>query len=76
MLLAVASYPSPIQHRFILGLGLLIAFLVALIGLIVLGVNREELISRVANTVPNRFKLDRNLITSLLTYVVPLLGAV
>jgi hypothetical protein len=76
LLLAVVAYPSPIQHRFVLGLGLLIAFLAALVGLIVLGVNREELISRVANTAPNRLKLDRNLISSLLTYVLPLLGAV
>ena len=41
---------------------------------IVLGVNREELISRIANTQPNRFKLDSHLMSSLIGYIVPLVG--
>jgi hypothetical protein len=75
LLLAISSYPYPHQHRMMFGLGLLVAFLAVTIFRIVLGINREELISRISNTIPNRLKLDGQLMTNILTYVVPLVGA-
>ena len=32
------------------------------------------LLSRISNTTPNQFKLDSDLISSLVTYIVPILG--
>ena len=69
------QYPFPFQDLLIHGLGLLIAALVVMILVIVLGFNRDELISRISDTAPNRLKLDQTLVSGLLTYIVPLVGA-
>ena len=74
LLLAISSYPFPLQSRLLLGLGALILLIVLAVGMVALGVNRDELVSRVANTAPNKFKLDSRLLSSLMTYIVPLLG--
>ena len=74
LLLAVNSYPFPYQERLMLGIGLLIGALVVTILMIVVGFNRDELISRIANTAPNQTKLNPNLVGSFLTYIVPLVG--
>jgi hypothetical protein len=74
MLLAVSSFPFSFQDRLMLRLGLLIGVLVVMILVIVLGFNRNEVISRISNTSPNRFKIDQNLVGAIFTYVVPLLG--
>jgi hypothetical protein len=73
LLLAVNSYPFGFQDRLFFGLCLLIAYLAVIIVRIVLGINREELISRLANT-PQGFKFDTPLLSNLLTYIVPLVG--
>ena len=74
-LLAVSSYPFPWQGRLLSGMGALVLLMVLTITVIVFGVNRDEVISRVANTTPHRIKLDQPLMASLFTYIVPLLGA-
>ena len=74
-LLAVSSYPFPWQGRLLSGMGALVLLMVLTITVIVFGVNRDEVISRVANTTPHRIKLDQPLMTSVFTYIVPLLGA-
>ncbi len=74
LLMAVSSYPIPYQSQAIFGLKLLIALLAVVIGWIVVGLNRDELISRISNTTPNQLTLDGNLLSSLFTYVIPLLG--
>ena len=74
MLLAINSYPFPFQDRLMRGLGLLIVVIVVTTTAIVLGFNRDELISRISNTAPNQFKIDQSLMVRLFTYIVPLLG--
>jgi hypothetical protein len=39
-------------------------------------VNRDELLSRIAGSTPNRFNLDAGFIHSVFTYVVPTVGVV
>jgi hypothetical protein len=74
LLLAVNAYPFPYQDRMMLGLGILIAGLAATIMIIVVGFNRDEMVSRISKTAPNRLEIDGNLIGGLLTYILPLLG--
>ena len=75
LLLAVTSYPFDHQGFLMTMLVLLIIFVAAIIGSVLLGVNRDELISRVSGTTPGRFNFDGQLVTSLLTMIVPLIGA-
>ena len=75
LLLAVTSYPFDHQGFLMTVLVCLILLVAAIIGSVLLGVNRDELISRVSNTTPGRFKFDSHLITSLLTIIAPLIGA-
>jgi hypothetical protein len=75
LLLAVDSYPFGFQDRMIFGLFLLAAYLVLVIIRIIVGVGREELIRRIATTAEG-FKINTPLISSLLTYIVPLVGTV
>jgi hypothetical protein len=75
LLLAVTSYPFDHQGFLMTMLVLLIIFVAAIIGSVLLGVNRDELISRVSDTTPGRFNFDGQLVTSLLTMIVPLIGA-
>ncbi len=73
LLLAINSYPFPSQHRIGFFLAILISVAAWAILRLVIGINRDETISRVANTVAG-FKFDHNLATSMMGYVLPLLG--
>ncbi len=75
LLLAISSYPFPFQERLLLGMAVLMGTLAFMILMIVVGFNRDEMISRLSNTSPNRLKFDHQLVGSLLTYIVPLVGA-
>ena len=75
LLLAISSHPFPFQEGLLFGMGLLIGALVLMIFAIVVGFNRDELISRLSNTLPKKLKLDHNLMGGLLTYIIPLAGA-
>jgi hypothetical protein len=74
LLLAASSYPFPMQGRLMMGVSMLIVALVVAISNVVLGTNRDELISRISKTNPNRLSLDGPLVKNLVTYVVPLVG--
>jgi hypothetical protein len=73
LLLAVSSYPFGFQDRMMFGLTLLVAYLVLVIIRIIVGINREELIKRIASS-PQGWKLNTPLMSSLLKYVIPLVG--
>ena len=53
----------------------LIVFVGVVIGIVMLGVNRDELVSRVSDTTPGRLTLDSNFVGSFLTTFAPLAGA-
>ena len=53
----------------------LIVFVAWVVGSVLIGVNRDELISRVSDTTPGWLSFDSGFIHSLLTMMVPLLGA-
>jgi hypothetical protein len=75
LFLAVNSYPFPIQGHLLSYLCVLVVGIVLVVGFVLLEVNRDPVISRVANSIPNRLKLDQNLVMNLVTYIIPLLGA-
>jgi hypothetical protein len=75
LLFAISSYPFTFQEHLLHGMGFLISVLVLMILVIVVGFNRDEMISRLSSTAPNRLKFDQNLVGGLLTYIVPLVGA-
>ncbi|WP_165226612.1 hypothetical protein [Aquisphaera insulae] len=74
LLLTVTSYPFVSQQKLLLVVGgLLLAIALAILYLLV-GLNRDEIISRLSNTRPNRFSFDGMIASNVLTYIVPLLG--
>ncbi len=73
LLLAINSYPFPMQNRAEFLLTILIVVAAATILRLIVGINRDETISRVANTASG-LKLDRNLFTALIGYILPLVG--
>jgi hypothetical protein len=73
LLLAINSYPFPLQHRIGFFLTVLIAVAAAVILRLVIGINRDETISRVGNTMGG-FKIDHNLAASMAGYILPLIG--
>src|SRR5262249_23440240 len=75
LLIAVTSYPFRLQSHMLNGLGILIVLVAAIVGWIVFALNRDELISRVANKAPNKVQINRQLLANVFTYIVPLLGA-
>ena len=75
LLLAVTSYPFGHQGwlmTLIVGLILVVAIVIANV---LVGINRDELISRVSDTTPGRLKLDSKFIGAILTTFAPLIGA-
>ena len=76
LLLAVTSYPFGHQGwlmTLIVGLILVVAIVIANV---LVGINRDELISRVSDTTPGRLKLDSKFISAILTTFAPLIGRV
>jgi hypothetical protein len=76
LLFAATSYPFNPER-------LLLLFLLGLSGSIMLGIvyalvqmNRDDLISRVSRTTPNRFTLDAGFVSSVFTYIIPAAGLV
>jgi hypothetical protein len=74
LLLAVTSYPFASQRKLILAVGLLLGLIAVGITYLLVEFNRDEVISRLSDTRPNRLSLDGGMISSLVTYVLPLLG--
>jgi hypothetical protein len=75
LLLAAASYPFDHQGWVMMTMVLLIAFVAGSVVAVLVGVYRDELISRVSDTTPGKLSFDSGFVSSLATMVVPLLGA-
>jgi hypothetical protein len=73
LLLAINSYPFPMQHRIGFSVTILIAVAALAILRLVIGINRDETISRVGNAMAG-FKFDHNLATAMIGYILPLIG--
>lgn len=71
--LALTSYPFQPQG-FLLTATVLLAAVTAIVVVIAVQANRDEVLSRINKTTPNHFTLDRQFLLTLVTYVVPLLG--
>ena len=71
--LALTSYPFQPQG-FLLTATVLLAAVAAVVVVIAVQANRDEVLSRINKTTPNHFTLDRQFLLTLVTYVVPLLG--
>ena len=74
LLFAITSYPFPEQDRVMTVLGLAIAGLLVLIVRVVIGINRDEVISRVGDTPPGQITWDSALFGHLGAFVIPLIG--
>jgi hypothetical protein len=74
LLLAAASYPFQPERPLLYALMALFGAVVAGILYVLYGLNKNELVSRITKTVPNRFTPDRGFLTSVGTYVLPVLG--
>jgi hypothetical protein len=75
LLIAAVSYPFDQQGWVMTIMVCLILFVAAVIGNVLIGVNRDELISRVSDTTPGQLTFDSGFISSLLTTIVPLFAA-
>ncbi len=73
LLLSINSYPFPLQHRIGFYLTVLIAVAAVVILRLVIGINRDETISRVGNSMAG-FKIDHNLAAAMAGYILPLIG--
>jgi hypothetical protein len=76
LLLAATSYPfQPVRLILYTMLGLIGAVVIGIVYVLV-AVNRDELVSRISGTTPNRFSLDSGFLNSIVTYILPALGVV
>ncbi len=75
LLLAAMSYPFDHQGWLTLMMAFLIVFVGGVVTMILVGINRDELISRISDTAPGRLTLDSNFVSSAVTMLGPLLGA-
>jgi hypothetical protein len=74
LLFAINSYPFPQRGHVLGGLGVLIGLVALTIVGVLIGVNREEFMSRVSKTSPNRLSLNNTMMGPLFAYVLPLIG--
>jgi hypothetical protein len=74
LLFAITSYPFPEQPRAMALMGMAIAALMIVVLRVVMGSNRDEVISRIGDTQPGKVSWDASLFSSLGAYVVPLVG--
>jgi hypothetical protein len=75
LLLAAMSYPFDHQGWLTTIMVFLILFVGFVVSTIIVGINRDELISRVSDTAPGKLSFDSNFISSLVTMLGPLVGA-
>ncbi len=75
LLLSITSYPFEPQGILLTTMGLTIAVLMFVIASIVLQMNRNELVSRIQKTPPNKISLDRQFLGAVFKYILPLLFA-
>ncbi len=75
LLLSVTSYPFDHQGWLLTVVFGLIVFVAWAVVLVLIGINRNELISRVGDTTPGKLTFDSRFVGSLMTMIAPLLGA-
>jgi hypothetical protein len=75
LLLAITSYPFDHSGWLMTVMVALILLIAWSVGTVVVGTNRDELISRVSDTAPGRLSPDGGFVASLATTIGPLLGA-
>ena len=76
LVLSATSYPFHPERLLLLSqVGLCVAGL-SVVMLVLVAMNRDEVISRISRGSNNRFGLDSGLVGSILTYIVPALGLV
>ena len=76
LLVAATSYPFHPEKLLLLGLVALCAAGVGAVVVVMVKMNRDEFVSRVARTTPGRLAFDAGFVGSMMTYVVPVLGVV
>jgi hypothetical protein len=74
LLLAIAWYPFHPQHLMSIVIWAFIAGGVLATLLVLVQVERNDFVSRIARTSPHALKLDQNLVSNLLPYAVPVVG--
>jgi hypothetical protein len=74
LLLAAVSYPFRPQSLLLVFLTLLAGTVAAFIAVFLVQVNRDELISRIMRTTPNRFTPDIGFVQATVAYVLPIVG--
>jgi hypothetical protein len=72
--LAVVSYPFQPRGRFFTALGLLAAVSAVVVVAMALRSSRDEVVSRLTGTAPNRLTFDREFVMRLVTLAMPLVG--
>ena len=75
LLLTVTSYPFDHQGWLMTMMVSLLVLVAVVVATVLLGVNRDELISRVSNTTPGRLTFDSHFVSAILTMFAPLIGA-
>jgi hypothetical protein len=74
LFLVVSSYPyQPQRTLLLLVLGLFLAVLIR-VGSVLVQVEHDPVLSRSSNTTPNRITFDRDFFTTVLPYLLPLVG--
>jgi hypothetical protein len=74
LFLVVVSYPFQPQHLLLIGVWTIVLAVAAGIVTLFVQMNRNELLSRIADTTPNRFTPDAAFVRNISTYALPLLG--
>jgi hypothetical protein len=74
LLLAVNSYPFQPQRLLMMFLWTLILSMMGGVVVVLVQMNRDELLCRISGSTPNRFTLDRTFIFSVVKYIVPLVA--
>jgi hypothetical protein len=72
--LVLTSYPFEPQNPLLLLLGVLTLITVGFIIVTAVNASRAEVLSRLNKTPTDRFSFDSHFITTMITFVVPLLG--
>jgi hypothetical protein len=72
LLLGATSYPFQPERLILLPSLTLIVSVIASILYVLVRINKDELISRITRTMPNKFSLDWDFVSSVFTYVVPM----
>jgi len=74
LLLAVTTYPLQPQRLWLLFAGALIVTVVLVAVRMFVQIERDEVISRIAGTTPNRLNIHWSFLGNIFTYALPLLG--